>query len=184
MGESKGPWQNVDDILAYFGKRKSEAIKKYELFVAAAKNGGKRAEFTSGGLIRIVGGWKEAVSLRRTKENWLADERMLGDSAFVEKALKDAEHNFAMRDKFLRAGWTFDRLINKVTDHYHLSRQELKKKGRKNNIADAKSVIAYYANALGIKTSETAELFGCSHSTVTRFVHKGIKNADAISFTT
>lgn len=182
MGKSKAEWQSSGEILEYFGKNKFEAVKKYEEFVEEAKSMPKREDLTGGGLIRSAGGWKEVLNLRRSKEKWLADERILGEGDFVEKILKEAEDNFVKRDRLIREGWTLDKLIDKVTEHYKISRQDLKRKGRKNKLSEAKSLIAYYANKnLGIKCDTVAELFGCERSTAARLVHKGGAIANAAS---
>ncbi|MCB4790430.1 MAG: transposase [Elusimicrobia bacterium] len=183
MGKTKAEWQSSGEILEYFGKRELDAIRKYEEFVSEANGQGKREDLTGGGLIRSVGGWKEVLNLRRSKEKWSADERILGDGDFVEKVLKEAEGIFIQRDRLQREGWSLEKLVDDVIEHYKIDRLDLKKKGRKNKISEAKSVIAYYGNKyLGVKSLEIAELFGCERSTVTRLVHKGGANANMISF--
>jgi putative transposase len=183
VGKKKTEWQAVGEILERFGTTRREAIRKYREFVNEGKNMGKREDLTGGGLIRSAGGWKEVVNLRRCNERWMSDERILGDGDFVERVLKEADEIIAKKDKFKKQGWSLEKLIDKVTEHYQINRQDLKKKGRQNKIAEAKSVIAYYGNKyLGIKSGEIAELFGCERSTVTRLVHKGGSNMYTISF--
>ena len=46
---------------------------------------GKRPELTGGGLIRSMGGWGQAKALRRTGTRLKSDERILGESGFVEQ---------------------------------------------------------------------------------------------------
>ena len=78
MGRLKRPWQEVDTVLSYFGKRRREAIRKYERYVAEGVGTGKRPELLGGGLIRSKGGWSEVVSLRRKGQREVSDERILG----------------------------------------------------------------------------------------------------------
>jgi hypothetical protein len=42
---------------------------------------------TGGGLIRSHGGWKAVKSMRRRREHVKSDERILGDSDFVQSVL-------------------------------------------------------------------------------------------------
>ncbi len=42
-----------------------------------------------GGLIRSMGGWARVEELRRGRESWAYDERVLGGSDFVEAVLKE-----------------------------------------------------------------------------------------------
>ena len=44
--KNKAEWQSTEDILERFGKRKREAARKYEEFVAEAKDKGRREELT------------------------------------------------------------------------------------------------------------------------------------------
>ena len=60
MGKVKREWQNTGYVLGYFGKRESEARKKYESFVKEGVARGRREELTGGGLIRSLGGWTAA----------------------------------------------------------------------------------------------------------------------------
>ena len=51
-----------------------------------------------GGLVRSMGGWKAVSEIRRGREAYSADERVLGSSRFVEGLLKEAEE-IALRPK-------------------------------------------------------------------------------------
>ncbi len=48
---------------------------------------GRRPELTGGGLIRSLGGWSAVKSMRRLREHVKSDERILGDSDFVQSVL-------------------------------------------------------------------------------------------------
>ena len=61
---------------------------------------GRIPELTGGGLIRSAGGWKGIEQLRRAKEYWRGDERILGDGDFVKMALKVFEEKLDSREKF------------------------------------------------------------------------------------
>jgi hypothetical protein len=47
----------------------------------------KRPELTGGGLIRSLGGWGQAKALWKTGTRLKSDERILGESGFVEQVL-------------------------------------------------------------------------------------------------
>ena len=49
---------------------------------------GKRPELTGGGLVRSAGGWSALKTLRKANVYIKGDERILGDSDFVEGTLK------------------------------------------------------------------------------------------------
>ncbi|MFC1895349.1 hypothetical protein ACFL0Q_01620 [Thermodesulfobacteriota bacterium] len=54
---------------------------------------GRRPDLIGGGLIRSVGGWAAIEDLRRAGIHLKSDERILGDSDFVENALAEAQES-------------------------------------------------------------------------------------------
>lgn len=90
MGTRQYAAQDVEAILARFGRKTEEARRLYREFVAAGTGQGRREEFQGGGLVRSAGGW-EALR-RRKKEEWeRGDERVLGSGEFVEELLGEDE---------------------------------------------------------------------------------------------
>ena len=78
MGRKSHEWQDRDYVLSWFGRREGEATKAYRGYVKEGIEDGRRPELAGGGLIRSLGGWSQVVSLRRSKERVLGDERILG----------------------------------------------------------------------------------------------------------
>jgi len=64
LGKVKRDWQQVDYVLSFFGKRKSDAKKAYRHFVEKGVRQGRRPELTGGGLVRSIGGWTALRALR------------------------------------------------------------------------------------------------------------------------
>jgi len=93
VGKLSRPWQETDEVLRRFGENRSQAIKAYRQFVADGLNQGQRPDLMGGGLVRSAGGWEAVKELRRGREAYLADERVLGSSEFVEKLLREAEED-------------------------------------------------------------------------------------------
>ena len=69
----------------------SAARRRYREFVKKGVNQGRRTELVGGGLIRSIGGWQAFKALDRTDARLKSDERILGDSDFVEEVLKKAQ---------------------------------------------------------------------------------------------
>jgi len=90
MGKEKREWQNTDTILAYFSRRRGEAIKRYEAFVREGVAEERRNNLKGGGLIRSSGGWSQVLSLKRKEDKIASDERILGSSEFVQSILSEA----------------------------------------------------------------------------------------------
>lgn len=174
LGKNKAEWQSSGDILQYFGKMKSEAVRKYEEFISEAKDVEKRDDLTGGGLIRSIGGWKEVLNLRSIKEKQLSDERILGDGDFVSLALKQADEHILRRDKLKSEGWDIDRLVKRACKLLDVEESEIKRESRRSKLSQARSLIAYWANKeLGVSGVELAVYFGITKSSISSAIKRG-----------
>jgi hypothetical protein len=81
-----------------FGDRKREARKRYREFVVKGITEGRRPELTGGGLLRSIGGWTALKGFYKAGIRVKGDERILGDSDFVENVLKSAKE--ALEEKY------------------------------------------------------------------------------------
>lgn len=97
MGRRMHPWQECDYVLSWFGRTQREARRAYGKYVEEGVSEGMRPDLVGGGLIRSMGGWSEVLSLRRSKEKALCDERVLGSGGFVERLLKEADERVKYR---------------------------------------------------------------------------------------
>ena len=84
LGRVSRSWQDTATILSQFGAPRARAIRAYRAFVAEGRARGRRPELQGGGLLRSHGGWAAVAALRRGREAFQGDERILGSSAFVE----------------------------------------------------------------------------------------------------
>ena len=57
---------------------------------------------SSGGLIRSLGGWIEAREILKGGVHIMSDERILGDSDFVDSVISQSEEHFERRHKLRR----------------------------------------------------------------------------------
>lgn len=89
LGFIARPWQAVGEVLGRFGTRVVRARRAYRAFVEEGITLGRRPELQGGGLQRSVGGWREVKALRRGRERWASDERVLGSSDFVLHVLSE-----------------------------------------------------------------------------------------------
>lgn len=72
-------------MLVRFSDRVLNARIQYRKFVQKGIALGSRPELTGGGLIRNMGGWSAVKALRKKQSCMKDDERVLGDSGFVEQ---------------------------------------------------------------------------------------------------
>jgi REP element-mobilizing transposase RayT len=84
VGKVSRPWQDTTTILRQFGPTPARARRAYRAFVQDGLPQGRRPELQGGGLLRSAGGWVAVAALRRGREAYASDERVLGSTAFVE----------------------------------------------------------------------------------------------------
>jgi len=89
LGVIVRPWQAVEEVLSQFSARAAQARRAYRAFVGDGVTLGQRPELQGGGLRRSAGGWQEVEVLRRGRERWASDERVLGSSDFVLRVLSE-----------------------------------------------------------------------------------------------
>ena len=123
-------WQATNGVLSLFGKQKKASQRRYRQFVKDGIDQGKRPELTGGGLLRSVGGWGVLKSMRRMHEHLKGDERILGDSEFVLEVLASAEERMEERYRLTAEGYTFDRMIEQVSDHFGISTERILSPGK------------------------------------------------------
>ena len=97
MGKAANEWQETGRVLGLFGERVFSARKKYRDFLEKGIDLGRRPDLVGGGLLRSSGGWKGLKSALEMGIHLKADERILGDSLFVESVLEEQEEHFERR---------------------------------------------------------------------------------------
>lgn len=178
MGHRNFACQEVKAVLTRFGKRILAARHAYRAFVEEGVALGKRPELTGGGLIRSLGGWGALKSLRRKREHLKGDERILGDSDFVESVLS-AQNEFLERRYALRAkGLDFHAILKRIGDVYGLKAEGILSGGKQPELVEARSLACYWAvKELGMTTVEVSRRFGITQPAVSRAVYRGERTA-------
>jgi putative transposase len=174
-GREKRPWQDVEYVLGHFGKSVHEARKTYVGFMNEGAEQGRREELTGGGLIRSLGGWSEAKKLTgRGKDHVMSDERILGDSAFVDSVLAEAKETYERRYELRRRGYDLERIAKRVAEICGMEAKEVFSKGRQKKKAKARSLLCYWAvREAGIPLRTLATMLGISAPGVGYAVERG-----------
>jgi hypothetical protein len=107
---------NLWSVLQHFGKSQYAARNKYRDFVEKGIGRGRNPEMTGGGLLRSIGGWGVLKSMRRINIHIKGDERILGDSDFVEKVLSQASEQMERRYQLKAEGWTLTKITGRVAE--------------------------------------------------------------------
>ena len=163
VGRADRPWQAAREVLACFGTRAGAARRAYVAYLKAGVTQGRRAEFQGGGLRRSAGGWAAVKMLRRGRERWAADERILGSSAFVEEMRRRAEAQSAPVPRAAALA-ALPQLVQRCATALGVTAAELQSGSRRRVVVRARAVVsllvvrdlglsfAYVARALGISS--------------------------------
>jgi REP element-mobilizing transposase RayT len=163
LGTVPRPWQDTQTILSQFGPTIPQARKAYEAFVAAGLSQGRRPDLQGGGLLRSQGGWRGVAELRRGREAYLGDERILGSTDFVDRMRQTAETRASQR----RARLTLTSLLHRVCRHVGLAPTQLAAGSRTAPVSRAREGLAYlWIERLGHPGRPLAPVLGTSPQAV------------------
>ena len=100
-------WEKAAYVLALFGVYQSSARRQYQK-VRRKRHCYRKArpELSGGGLIRSLGGEDQAKMLRKTGSRVKGDERIVGESGFVEQVLSAANELMNRRYQLRAKGFT------------------------------------------------------------------------------
>jgi REP element-mobilizing transposase RayT len=180
MGKMNYTWQDTDYVLRLFGKTIRTARKSYSNFVSKGILMGRRPDLVGGGLIRSLGGWSALKAIRATGMRVMGDERILGDSDFVEKVLKQADEDLEKKTLAMAKGLDLEKLIAAVAAHFEMDSEIIKSSSRQRTVAQARSIICGLAgDQLMIHGAEVARQLDLSTSAVSKLASRG--RSDPIS---
>jgi REP element-mobilizing transposase RayT len=173
-GKFRSGFQDIKTVLSRFGKTRREARKRHKKFVAKGLLAGKRSELTGGGLIRSSGGWQALKEFRRMGVHFKSDERVLGDSKFVDTVLKAAGERLDRKYRLQAEGCHFEDVVSKVCEVVGLTPHEVISWSKQRRRSMARSVLAYWSvRELGLTAGAVAEKLGLSPSAASRCVQRG-----------
>jgi putative transposase len=172
MGKRKYPIQNIDDVLAMFSTKRSEAIGRYQEFVAEGIGHGTRKDLQGGGLIRSSGGIT-ALLARNSEEHEAADDRILGSGEFVEMVLNThkKEHDFHMSN--------VEDVLQNVATMSGLSREQIVGLGRNRDVSKARR--EFYRRAqeeAGASMALLGRMTGRAHTSVARAIQQAKREGE------
>ncbi|MGD9413179.1 MAG: transposase [Desulfobacterales bacterium] len=178
VGAVKRDWQQVDYVLKFFDDRKSEARKAYQQFVKEGVSQGRRPDLTGGGLLRSVGGWRALSELRDEAVRVKGDERILGDTDFVESVLKKADEQLERRHRLRAEGFNLDRVGARVATVMNIPLERVWERSRRPGVVDARDLLCYWASKeLLMSKTDLAKRLNLSQPAVSIAVRRGEKIA-------
>ncbi|MCD6274346.1 MAG: hypothetical protein J7K30_16275 [Deltaproteobacteria bacterium] len=114
--------------------------------------------------------------MRRMKMHIKGDERILGNSDFVEKVLSQASEKMERQHRLKAKGWPLTKLTERVAEIFSIGKDQVLVAGKQPNRVRARSVLAYWAiRDIGLTTTEVGKYLGLSKSAVSRAANRGQK---------
>ena len=144
MGNHPLKWQQTGTVLVHFGQQVIPARRGYRQFMAQSLSKTPGVNYGGGGLIRSYCGWQNLDQARKEHERKIGDERILGDSKFVEQVLKQDRLRIEIQTQLIREGWNLENLIVAVCAFFQVDPAHVTYKARCDALSAAKSVICYF----------------------------------------
>ncbi|WP_236021710.1 hypothetical protein [Geomesophilobacter sediminis] len=157
-----------------FSDFERDAREKYERFVADGIAAGKQPDLIGGGLVRSAGGWHVVEDARRCNTFLKSDERILGDSDFVEAVLKVANEQMERRAAYKDSHIELEQIAYRVAEIFKVDADRVMKAGKHPDIVQARSVLCFWATReLGMTTTALGKRIGMSQPAVSRAAERG-----------
>jgi len=176
VGKRQHEFQDVEYVLKHFGKKMSEARHNYREFVHKRVELGNRPELVGGGLLRSSGGWGVLKAMSKARIHLKGDERILGESDFVQEVLSEQEeklnHRYWLREK----GYDIEKVVKRVAEVLEIDVDEIWKPGNQPLRVRARSLTCFWAvRELGMSGTSVGKLLGLGQPAVSRAVVRGEK---------
>lgn len=169
IGRKKRDWQEIDYVLSWFGKNKASAKKKYRQYVKDGIVEGRRDDLVGGGLIRTLGGWSQVLSLRKSKDNVLSDERILGQNEFVERIIGETDERIKGQISINERKMNAERRIHEICKKENVHIEELKGGSRRSRLSEVRAQLTMeLVRDYGLTLAETARQLGVSTSAISK----------------
>jgi len=161
LGNLEKNFLDVEFVLKQLGDSVSAARKNYEEFIRKRIALGSRPELVGGGLLRSSGGWAAIKALSKARAHLKGDERILGESDFVEEVLAEQKEQFEQRYWLEAEGYDIERVVARVATLLMIEPAEIWKPGNQPLRVKARSLTCYWAvRKLGMSGTSVGKLLG------------------------
>ena len=171
MGKKKRDWQDRNYVLRWFGKKEEEAKRVYRQYVEKGIVEGRREDLVGGGLVRTLGGWSQVLSLRKSKEKVLSDERILGGDKFVERILEEADEKIKYQLSIAERRIQAEKAIMEMCRKEGVKVEELRGGSRRGRLSGIRSRLAMdLVEKMGLPLAEAGRRLGVSTSAISKIM--------------
>ncbi len=180
MDKISREFQDTGYVRRFFGDNLPSARKAYRAYVKEGIAQGRRPDLVGGGLLRSAGGWSAVKAMRSAKDHMKSDERILGDSEFVQNVLDKAQERLQERYWLKAQGYNLEKIASRVSSELGMAPEQLWATGKHSETVKARSLLCYWAvNKLGFSTTGLSKKLGISQPAVSISVKRGEKIAKA-----
>jgi len=174
LGIDSPSWEETGEILSRFGQDIVVARQRYESYMAEGVTMGNRPDLIGGGLLRSSGGWEHTKLASRFGEHLKSDERILGDSDFVEQVLGLAQERMERAELLREKGMGLDALAQKVAEALEIDAAGIWKGGKKPTTVLGRSLLCYWATSgLGMTAEAVSKAVGITAAAAVRAAQRG-----------
>ncbi len=173
MGNTSHSWQDTQYVLALFGKTIDVARRNLEKRMRQWAARGRCPELTGGGVVRSSGGWRAVKDAHRAGIRLTGDERILGNSEFVQKTLDAANEAYDQKRGLQSIGTDLSGLITTVCAHFEIEDKQLCSASKQPHVARARALVSRIATReMSISGSAVARRLNVHRSAVSRAVRR------------
>jgi len=113
------------------------------------------------------------------QDHVMSDERILGDSEFVDSVLSQAEEKYERHYELKRQGYDLNRIAERVAEIYGMEMREIMSRGKQPRKVKARSLFCFWAvSELGMSIRQVAKRLEMSPPGVGFSVERGKAVAD------
>lgn len=118
-------------------------------------------------------------TVRGSNVHYKSDERVLGDSDFVEKVLKAADESLERKYRLASEGYDLNRLVDRVAEIFSIEPEEIFQPGKQPIKVKARSLLCHWAaHELGMTMTELARRLNVTQPAVSMSAQRGARIAD------
>jgi len=175
MGRVNYSWQDREYVLSWFGKKEGEAKRGYRKYMEEGITQERRPELVGGGILRSYGGWSAVLSLRKTHDQIVGDQRILGTGDFVERVLSESEKPLRNQFSPTERSRGIGKILEEECQKARIEIEELRTGSRRGDIPRVRSEIAQrLIKELGISLAEVARQSGVSTSAISKIMKRRV----------
>jgi REP element-mobilizing transposase RayT len=166
-------WMDRESVLHIFGDREGAARIAYLEFVEQEMGIDREQELSGGGLVRSNGGWSQVLSMRKSGDRALGDERILGCDEFVRDIMKEAENRTDVHLPETKRLELLDEALEQACAEAGISIAFLQSGSRNGELPSLRKALARKAVwEYGVSLAETARQLGVTTSAISHMLKK------------